>query len=334
MSSNTKITINELAEMAHVAKSTVSKALNGQSGVSEETRDRITKLAKQLNFQPDFSARALAQSKTGAIGFVLPHAAAYSLADQFWTGIMTAVCEITAIHSNHMLLVSPSNIETNPFSSLEPLLRSHAVDGLIIGAEQLDKRSMMTVMLEEIPFVFIGRNPLVNHFCVDVDNEEGAYQIVQKLCDKGYRNIGCISGPPEYLYIQERIAGYKKALEEKGMANDHVMHSLYEQDETVRVTKEFLAKYPQTDALFITGGGEFILNIIETIKKVTHSNDSLGLGAFDDSRYFDLLNVKIITARQPIEMMGKMATRMLYELIEGRTPAKKELFLPVEIIDR
>ena len=329
-----KITINELADMAHVAKSSVSKALNGQPGVSEETRSRILKLAKELNFQPDSSARALAQSKTGAIAFVLPHDTTYSLADEYWTGMLSAVSEIISKHSNHILLISPSDTEASPFSTLEPLLRSRAVDGLIIGAEQLDAKSMMTVMMQEIPFVFIGKNPLINHYCVDIDNVGGAYDVVQKLIQRGYKRIGCISGPAEYMYVQERVNGFKKSMESSNLDGSHIVSCSYKKEETIEITKKFLESYPDTDALFITGGGEFILNIIDTVEKNKKKKDKLGFAGFDDTRYFDFLNQTIITAKQPIHAMGNAAAEMLYELIDGRTPQKREIVLPVEIIIR
>ena len=78
-----KLTINEIAKMANVAKSTVSKALNGQKGVSEENRKRILSLVEDVNYQPNATARALAQNKTGIIGFVLPHSASTSLTESY-----------------------------------------------------------------------------------------------------------------------------------------------------------------------------------------------------------------------------------------------------------
>ncbi len=93
-----KLTINEIAEMAHVAKSTVSKALNGQKGVSDKNRQRILNLVHTLNFQPNASARALAQNKTGTIGLVLPHNAGYSLSGAYWVEITTSIAATASQH--------------------------------------------------------------------------------------------------------------------------------------------------------------------------------------------------------------------------------------------
>ena len=104
-----KLTINEIAEMAHVAKSTVSKAINGQKGVSESNRQRILEIIQQVNFQPNVSARALAQSRTGAIGIVLPHSVT-SLSGTFWATVVSAVAAEANRHRQIRILNSFLNI--------------------------------------------------------------------------------------------------------------------------------------------------------------------------------------------------------------------------------
>ena len=198
------MTISEFAKIANVAKGSVSKALNGQKGVSEETRQKILKLAQELDFQPNQAARSLAQNKTYTIGFVLSQEASYSMAGEYWIGIMTAVAEIAASNGYSIMIVTPPYDSNDLFSHLKPLVKRHAFDGLIIGAEELDSQSIQVIQQEKIPLVFVGQHDDgENSYSIQIDSINGSKQLVEKLIQNGCKKIGCFSGPEEYIYIKE-----------------------------------------------------------------------------------------------------------------------------------
>lgn len=332
MDQNTKLTINELAEMAHVAKSTVSKALNGQKGVSEENRERILKLAEKLKFQPNSSARALAQSRTNAIGFVLPQQASYSMAGEYWTGIMTAVADEVSRHGDSLVVITPPFESTELFSTLEPLIRRRAIDGLIIGAEQLDTRSMLSIEMDGLPFVFIGHNPVLKHYCVEVNSKDGADRVVTALIEQGYKNIGCIAGPEEYVYTQERIQGFITAMERAKLDAHRIINTSYFNEPALENISAMFEKYPELDSIFITAGGEFILNALKVARNAGKDLSSFGLAIFDDSPYLDFLNMKVITAKQPLKEIGKKAAEILFMLLDGKQPKNNIELESIDIV--
>lgn len=329
-----KLTINEIAEMAQVAKSTVSKALNGQKGVSEENRQRILKIIQQTNFQPNSAAKVLVQKKNGTIGFILPHEAGYSLAGLYWTGIVTAVAAEVSKHGNNLMIITPTEDEETPFQNLEAAIRRQSVDGLIIGAEQLNTKNMILIMNENIPFVFIGQNQTLQHYCVDVDNREGAEKITAQLIDHGYKKIACITGPKEYQYTKERLEGFRTTMERAGLDPSHTMHTSYYEKDALATTSKMLELYPDTDAFFVTAGGEFVLSIFESLRLSGMSLKNMGFGVFDDNHIFDFLDFPVITAEQPIKQMGTTAVKLLFEQINGTPPAELIHRLPVNIILR
>lgn len=330
---NNKLTINELAEMAHVAKSTVSKALNGQKGVSQENRERILKLASQLNFQPNASAQALAQNRTGTIGLVLPHAAGYSLSGAYWTEIITAVAAtVTSRKYNLMLIVPPPGGTSS--DAIELVIKRKNVDGLIIGSEQIDTKSLVALMFAEIPFVLLGQNPVINHCCVDVRNADGTERAVTELLSRGYRHIGCICGLDSYYYTQQRVEGFKKAMTAFNLEPCGIVYTLYSQSETREATAELIDNHPEMDAVFIAAGGDFVLNILDVIKLQGLDMKKFGVAVFDDYRIFDYLPVPIIAVKQPILEMGTKTAEILFDLInKTNTPPPVTLF-DAEIILR
>jgi LacI family transcriptional regulator len=328
-----KLTINEIAELAQVAKSTVSKALNGQKGVSEEKRKLILRLAEQLDYHPNASAQALALNRSGSIGFVLPHQAGLSLSGAYWSAIITAVAQEARSHNYTLLILSPGP-DDDIGSPIDAVLKRRNVDGLIIGAEHLDARAVSMLILDEIPFVLIGRSPNVRHYSVDVDNEAASRKIVAHLVSKGRGRIACLAGPREHSYTQERVEGYLSALRGAGLEWSAVEYSEYELAEVTRSLGRLLEAHPDIDALYMTAGGEFVLDAIDVLKGRKGDLSDFSMAVFDDYRFFDYLSIPISRLRQPLSAIGAQSAALLFDVIEGRKPDRLEWVLEAEAVLR
>jgi LacI family transcriptional regulator len=328
-----KMTINEIAELAQVAKSTVSKALNGQKGVSEEKRKLILKLAEHLDYHPNASAQALASNRSGSIGFVLPHQAGFSLAGAYWSAIITAVAQEARSHNYNLLILAPGP-DDDLAPPIESVLKRRNVDGLIIGAEHIDPKAVSTLILQEVPFVLIGRSPNVRHYSVDVDNVEASCRIVTHLASKGHMRIACLAGPRDYPYIQERVEGYHEALRSAGLGWSAIEYSPYISEEIDAAIARLLSAYPDTDSLYITAGGEFILDALDAIKRAGRELSSFGFAVFDDYRFFDYLGLPISRMRQPLNEIGARAASLLFEIMDGKKPERLDWVLSAEEVFR
>lgn len=328
-----KLTINEIAEIARVAKSTVSKALNGQKGVSEAKRKEILELAERLEYEPGASAQALASNKTGSIGLLIPHEAAGSLSGAYWSAIITSIAQ-TANRNGYSLLILTPQTEDDLSAPVEAVLRRRNVDGLIIGAEQLDPLVTARLLGERIPFVFIGRNPQLDYYSVDVDNAGGSERLVSRLAETGCRKIACLAGPAGYLYNQERLLGYRTALGKAGLEWSAVAHTVYTGSETKAAISAFLAAYPDMDALYLTAGGDLLLDCIDVLKSTGRDLKSFGFGAFDDYRFFDYVDLPVCSIRQPLREIGATAAEMLFSFLSGTIPEPMHRILDVELILR
>lgn len=328
-----KLTINEIADRARVAKSTVSKALNGQKGVSEEKRRQILALAEELNYEPSASAQALASSRTGSIGLLIPHEAGYSLSGAYWSAIITSIAQVANAHNHSLLILTPMSGD-DISGPVETVIRRRNVDGLIIGAEQLDPGVTSRLIEEEIPFVFIGRNAQIQHYSVDVDNAGGSERLVSHLASSGFKKIACLAGPAEYLYSQERLAGYRNALRKSGLDWTAVRHTGYTSEETRVAVSGLLSEHPDLDALYITAGGDFLLDCIDVLRLSGTNPKRIGLGAFDDYRFFDYIDIPVCAIRQPLREIGSTAAELLFDFLGGRTPRQMNHVLDVELILR
>jgi len=328
-----KITINEIANAAKVAKSTVSKALNGQKGVSAKKRDEILELVRRLKYEPNASAQALASNRTGAIGLLVPHQAGYSLSVSFWSSIITSIAEEANRRRYSLLILTPPD-EESLMEPVESVIRRRNVDGLLIGAERVDPLVMNRLVREGIPFVCIGRNPLVQHCSVDVDNAGGGKQIVAHLIGKGKSRIACLAGPEEYQYNRERVSGYLAALEDAGISWKAQVYSDYDRVSVREAVGRLYLDHPDMDALFVTAGGDVLLDCIDGLNACAPEADGIALAAFDDFRFFNYIDVPVCTVRQPVREIGRVAASLLFDTLAGNAPKESEHILPVDLVIR
>jgi LacI family transcriptional regulator len=327
-----KLTINEIAELAQVSKGTVSKALNGRKGVGEEKRRLIVKIAEQLEYHPNASARALASKRSFAIGLLLPQEAGIMMSVGYWSSVIASVAEEARIRGYDLVVLSPGPGDGGSSVPVGSVLRRRNVDGLILSAENLDPKAASALALAELPFVLLGRNPGLRHYSIDVDNEAASRKIVGHLVSQGRRRIACLAGPSEYHYVSERVEGYEAALREAGIAWSAVEHSPYAADETKAAIARLLAEHPDLDALFITAGGDFTLDAVDALKRADFDLSDFGISVFDDYRFFDYLGMPISRMRQPLREIGIKAASLLFELIDGGVPERMDWVLEAAAI--
>jgi len=325
------MTIKEIAELAQVSKGTVSKAINNQPGVSEKTRKRILKLIEELDYHPNSAAQALAFSKTTHVGLVIPHEASESLGGFYWSSLITGIAQAGAEVDYHLVIFTPKPDE-DISAVYHSILRRRRIDGLIVGSELMDSRSINALINQDIPFVLVGRNPFLKHFYVDVDNKNGAKQMVKHMVKEGYRRIAFLGGPEEYYYMDQRGKGFTEAMLEEGLPGHMIRYSEYA-NESVDTNIEYLLK-ENPDAIFLGAGGDFVISALKALKKRGVDPHDFGLTVFDDYAYMDFMDPKMSAVSQPIDLLGRKAFELLYKLICKETPEKNGIELPTKVVVR
>lgn len=317
--------------MANVAKSTVSKALNNQKGLSAETKQRILEIVKENDFQPNAAAKALAQNKTGSIGLLVPHETHYSLSGAYWTQMVTIIATAASQHGYTLLIITTKEDE-DISTPIKSIVQRKNVDGLLIGGEQIDNKDLQLLQNKGIPFVLLGKNPFFNHCFIDVDNFGGAAKVTQELINRGYKKIACLTGPENFLYTKERLNGFLSTIKKANLPIPRIISSHYSKEATIANAQKLITENPDADALFIAAGGDFILNVIDVLKKNNYKMKDFGLGVFDDFHIYDFLESRIIAANQPLVKIGNTAAAMLFSLIDEEKLEQTDVFLDVEVV--
>ena len=327
------LTINEIARLAQVSKGTVSKVLNNYPGINEKTRERVMKIVKQHDFEPNSAAQALAFRRTGNIGLIIPHSPLYAMHDTFWASLVMSVTTEVIANGFNLVLHLPQQ-EGRMEDLFKSILRKKQLDGLIIGAELLDKNYLTSLIKNDTPFVLLGQNPGFSHCAVDVDNRHAGQAICQHLLDHGYKRIAMVSGPSEFYHYADRANGYLDALESAGVSYRRVVNVVLDNSAIMEKAIRELLQSDPPDAIICNAGGEFMFDCLTACRNVGFDIPEKGFATFDDYRHLDFMSPGITAVRQPFLEIGQATVQMLVDLIKGQVPETELVITKTSIVPR
>jgi LacI family transcriptional regulator len=330
--SSKPITIRDVAAMAKVSQGTVSKVLNDGPGVGDKTRSRILKLIQDLDYHPDAAARSLSVRKTGSIGVVIPHTGSYSMSSAYWPILLTSITEGVAARNQNVLL-STAQSEEDADSAYRSILRGRRVDGLIVGAEQFRPKQLAELLFKGFPFVMVGKNPVVQHWHVDVDNVGGAQAMTRHLVELGHRHIAMLAGPEGLPYVEGRVEGFRAAMTAAGL-EPRVFHCPYDPESAARCVNELLGEPPRATALFAAAGDLTTFAIAAAQELGLAIPSELAVVAFDEHPFYEYFSPPITAVSQPIHRLGQCALEMLFTLMDGKEPPSRGCILPTRLVIR
>lgn len=330
----TSLTLEKVAELAGVSRSTVSRVVNGQSGVKSDVRQRVWQVITETGYQPHQAARALASNRSGIIGLVIPHAVSTLFADPYFPRLTQGITQAcNANDLNLALFLFHSDDEEAKLSGR--VVNSSFLDGVIIASSHFDDPLIPDLISRQMPVVVVGRQdryPQVSF--VDVDNQNGAYAATSHLLRLGYRRVAHISGPMNMVAAVDRLTGYRKALVDKSRP----------------LEPELVAEGDWTEA----GGYVAMQRLLVTRPDaVFASSDLLALGAwraireaglnvprdialvgFDDLAATTTGLPRLTTIRQPIVRSGQEAVNVLMDLIENGLTPPRRVILDTQLVIR
>ncbi len=201
----TTATLRDVADLAGVGPSAVSKVLNGQNiTVRPETRERILDAVTQLGYRPNVYARGLRLQMSGALGILLP-----DITNPVYATIVRGAVQRANELGYSLLLaeIAPDNAE----DAYERLVQEKRIDGLLITTARRTRLVSSRLFSDNVPHVFVNRRLRGTSPCVTVNDAAGAALAAQTLAEWGHLKIGIISGPPDIDTAVRRLAGFREA---------------------------------------------------------------------------------------------------------------------------
>jgi len=330
------VTRDDVARLAGVSPATVSYVINdGPRPVSEETRAKVLHAIKQLGYQPNVMAQNLRRQRTSTIGLVFTTIERH-LTHPYFVDLLTSVGEECARHGFDMLL-SPCTDRALEQTIYDRLVGGRRAAGVIVTGIRRNDSRIAYLSAEAFPFVVLGRPEQDEDFAyVDVDGARGVDEAVQHLIDLGWRRIACIGLAAELLCADDRLAGYRRALERNGLVYDPALVANMHTTEAAghQAMTRFLALDEPPDAVCACSD-ELALGAMNAAQEQgLVVGQDIGVIGFDNIPSAAYCQPPLTTIRQPIYEIGTRLSRMLIQIIEGRDPDERQVVLPPALVVR
>lgn len=330
--------LKELSTLLGLSQTTVSRALNGYPEVSEVTRDKVMKAAKQHDYTPNIRARGLATGRNHAVGHVIPLSTEHEVVNPVFTDFIAGASEIYARENYDMMLtIVPDKTEAEAYRKIAA---KGSVDGVIVhGPKANDPR---IALLREIgmPFVVHGRSGIAEeseYSWVDMNNTRAFERATQFLIDLGHRRIGLLNGLEGMDFAIKRREGYRAALAAAGLKERKELCYSSEMTEEYgfSATMEMLAsRRPPTAILassIIVGFG--VRRALDTSGLKIGKDVSLIVHDDDLSYLRNGAAEPIYTAtRSSVRMAGRICAEILMEQISDPNRPLRHVLLDAELI--
>lgn len=332
---NGKATIHDIAEKLQVTASTVSRALNNNPRISDATKKRVLKAAKELNYQPNNIASALRSGKSRLIGVVVP-----TVNRNFFSSVIRGIEEI-ANSLNYKVVISQSYDDYDKeMQTIEALLNVQ-VDGIIasLGKTTENVDHFKKVLKKGIPLVLFDR--VTNELDVSqvvIDDYFGAFQATEHLIQEGCRRIAHFTSTHNITIYKERKRGYEDALSKHGIAFDPelIQYSKMQLEDGRTSVKDLIDTNVKFDAVF-SASDYSIMGAMQVLKENGYKiPDDVKLVGFGDEPFTSFTEPTLTTVNQKSIPMGQITAETFFEILDVRENpnniSKKTILKPALIV--
>ncbi|NLW90594.1 MAG: LacI family transcriptional regulator, partial [Syntrophomonadaceae bacterium] len=320
------VTLKDIAERAGVTSATVSMVINNKPNISEATRKKVLKIAKELNYYPNVIARGLATKKSNAIGVIVPN-----LASSFIVRILQGIKSTNRDIDYTVQLFDTVGQKESESQLFQRLARERRIDGVILISATVTEEELNIFREESVPSIVVARK-CENLDSVYVNNEQGASDATDYLINKGHRVIACVTSSKSGLPMQERLEGYRHSLQQHDI--EFRPELVFEVDDDtmqsgIQTFPKIKEMNPRITAAFCPAGDMVAIGIIKEAKKEgVRIPEDLCVVGYDDLPAAEVVEPSLTTVRQPKLEMGDYAINMIVDKIEGREAGIKHKELP------
>ena len=334
----------DIAKIAGVSRSTVSRVVNNYPNVPEETRKKVLEIIEKYNYVPHASARMLAGVKNRIIGLFIIEMREETDGNQvstnsYFTPFTGAVID-KANQYGYNVLISIIN-KPEDYKNVKEMFYNKTISGGIFIGEKNSEPQIKEIIIGGYKVVLIDQDNKEDEtvysksIIIKADNYSGAYNATKYLIDLGHKDIAHISGIASQLSAMERLEGYKRAMSDSGISikNNLIAKGNFTVEGGYRATKKLLSKVKPT-AIF-AGNDSIALGTYEAIEELgLKIPDDISVVGFDDIEVAKYLNPKLTTVKMTLQEMASIAVNSLINTIENESNYSANYVVPVDLIER
>lgn len=328
-----RATIKEVAKEANVSPATVSRVLSDSPKISDKTKEIVKNAIKKLQYRPNAIARSLANKKSRILGVVLPSEAQDLLTNPFFIQAMKGMSRY-AQSKRYYITYAFSEDEKTELDYISDFINSNLVDGVCLLRARSDDKSIKYLKETSFPFVVIGRpEEAEGMLWVDNDNFKATYNLVNKLVQKGHKEIAFLGAQKEWNVTKDRLNGFKVACEVNGIIISNkniVMQNEFNEEEGVTGTYRLLEEISPT-AIIV----EDDLLAFGTLKVFKEKNiNNVSIVGFNNCTLSEFQNPPLASIDINASELGYYAAKILIDYLENSEISINHYIVDSKLVER
>lgn len=328
------VTLKDIAEAVGKSVAAVSRALNNYDDISEETREQVKRVAREMGYTPNLMAQRLQKRTTDTLGFILPVLSPRD-ADPFFSELLAGIASGAAEYGFDLLVFTciPGPDEKQAYQRLI----NGRVDGMVVARLRRQDTRLELLLKKRSPFVVVGNTNLPNDILsVADDATEGARLVVEHLIDQGHERIALINTPLDLIFSADFSAGFRDAMTKAGLPinEDFLEHSDFTQKDGYRAAQILLSK-PEVPTAIVAADDMIALGAMAAAQdqgfEIGHDLVVTGYG---DALLAEYSQPPLTTVHRPTYTLGQQAARMLITRLRGEALENEYLVIKPSLIIR
>lgn len=323
-------TIKDVARLAEVSISTVSRVLNGSKPVSEDIKERVIKAAKELEYRPNPAARNLVLKKSNLIGVLVT-----DISSAFVGSLLNAIEDIAKTYHFDVILCNSYGDDEQDRHYFE-VMRAKQVEGIIMLTPVFREFHKNIIQEMEIPTVILNRDAShLGIMSVTIDYKQAFYELTDYLIKNGHRKIAFVKQKDGLATLgSEQLAGYIKAHEENNLRyyKSYVVESNHKLSDAYNAVTKLLSKKSSNPTAIIASSDDMAVGVLNALYDMgIRVPDDMSVCGTYDSRIARIYRPMLTTIVHPTYEVGAVAVRLIIKAIMGTMPKDMRVNLPYRI---
>ena len=319
--------IKDVARAAGVSVSTVSRIINNNPLISDETREKVLKIMKEFNYVPNSMARGLSNQQAFTVALLVNIEDTKSFSNPFFYEVMHGI--ETVVYGRGLCLII-ANLQTslNKDDMFNRLIHEKRTQGVILPSSIMNPHLVKELKNIKFPFVTIGEPSGIKEPIdwVDINNFQGGQQAFEHLLAQGYKNIAFIGGSQSQVFNKNRLSGYKAALAGNGLEyrQEYVLEGKSSKNDGFELMLQLL-KLPQRPDAVICSDNILSMGAMKAIKNANlRIPEDVGVLSFDNVPIAELLDPSLTTVDIDVFELGVQAANILFKLIDNPSARQQQ----------
>ncbi len=332
------VTIKDVAKIAKVNPSTVSRVIADSPLISVKTKKVVREVMNQLGYHPNINARNLVNQRTQSIGIVMPSSTEKAFQNPFFAEVIRGISS-SAHNKKYSLFLSTGETEEEIYDGVIQMVQGKRVDGIILLYSRINDQIMEYLIKQNFPFAVIGKpDKNADSICyIDNDNIQASFEVTNYLIELGHERIAFIGGNPDLMVTTDRLNGYKHALTASGIpiSKEYIVHDEYAKEGGQEAVNVLLSALNQPPTALIVADDLMAFGVLSTLheKKIRVPED-ISIISFNNLMLTEFSRPPLSSVDINIFQLGFEAVNCLIASVQHPKKEVKRFIVKHQLIKR